>query len=71
VLIGARLQGRAVNFQEELGGHGGPYREEQTAFLIAPPGQPFDFSRVRRNSELYEFFYSRYRRPLYPTKAED
>lgn len=61
VLIGARIGNRAVNFQEELGGHGGPYPEEQTAFMLAPPHVDFDFSKVRHNTELYGFFYSRYR----------
>jgi hypothetical protein len=62
VLFGARIHGHAVNFQEELGGHGGPYAEEQTAFIISPPHVDFDFSRVRHHSELYDFFYPRYRR---------
>jgi hypothetical protein len=63
VLVGARIHGRAVNFQEELGGHGGPYPEEQTAFMISPPHVDFDFSKVRHNSELYGFFWNRYRAP--------
>jgi hypothetical protein len=63
VLVGARIHGRVVNFQEELGGHGGPYPEEQTAFMIAPPHVEFDFSTVRHHSELYQFFWNRYRAP--------
>jgi hypothetical protein len=63
VLFGARIHGHAVNFQEEFGGHGGPYAEEQMAFMISPPHVDFDFSRIRHHAELYDFFYERYRRP--------
>jgi Type I phosphodiesterase / nucleotide pyrophosphatase len=64
VLVGARIHGRVVNFQEEFGGHGGPYPEEQTAFMISPPHVEFDFSAVRHHTELYRFFWSRYRAPV-------
>ena len=63
VLIGAKSRNRAVNFQEEFGGHGGPYAEEQTAFMIAPPGVDFDFSKITHHTELYDFFYRTYRAP--------
>ncbi|HVE86078.1 MAG TPA: alkaline phosphatase family protein [Myxococcales bacterium] len=61
ILIGAKSHNRAVNFQEELGGHGGPYPEEQTAFMISPPHVAFDFSKVAHHTELYDFFYRTYR----------
>jgi hypothetical protein len=60
ILFGAKIHGKAVNFQEEFGGHGGPYREEQVAFMLAPPQVSFDFSQIRHHTELYRFFYDRY-----------
>jgi len=61
ILIGAKSRNHAVNFQEEFGGHGGPYPEEQIAFMISPPGVDFDFSKVAHHTELYDFFYRTYR----------
>jgi hypothetical protein len=71
VLIGARIHGRVVNFQEELGGHGGPYPEEQTAFMISPPHVGFDFSTVRHHTELYQFFWNSYRARIPQAPAID
>jgi hypothetical protein len=62
VLFGARVHGRAVNFQGELGGHGGPYDEEQSAFIIVPPGIDFDAATIANSRDLYRFFYDRYRK---------
>jgi len=61
ILIGTKAHNYAVNFQEELGGHGGPYVEEQTAFMLAPPHVTFDFSKVAHHTELYDYFFSTYR----------
>jgi hypothetical protein len=61
VLIGAKEKNRAVNFQDEMGGHGGPYIEEQAAFMLCPSHVDFDFSRVVHHSELYDYFFRTYR----------
>ena len=61
ILFGARSHNRAVTFQEEMGGHGGPYPEEQTAFMLSPSHVAFDFSRVVHHTELYDFFFRTYR----------
>jgi hypothetical protein len=60
VVFGARQGVRTFNFQEEFGGHGGAYREEQEAFMLSPPWVEFAFDKVTRAPELHPFF-ARYR----------
>ncbi len=60
VIFAGRLRGRVLNFQEELGGHGGPYPEEQSAFIIFPEDKEFNFYRVRNPSKFYDFFIREY-----------
>jgi hypothetical protein len=56
VLFSAKQAGRVVNFQVEMGSHGGMHLEEQSAFVLAPPRVNFDFSSVRSVRDLYALF---------------
>jgi hypothetical protein len=57
VLFSARdPHGRVVNFQVEMGSHGGLHLEEQSGFVLAPPHIDFDFSQVRSARDLYRLF---------------
>ena len=65
LLVFARRLGlRVVNFQSELGGHGGLYVEEQTAFIVAPAQVAaarrggVDLDRIDRAADLYPLFRS-------------
>lgn len=60
VIFAGRYRGRVLNFQEELGGHGGPYPEEQSAFIIFPKDKKFNFYNIRNASQLYNFFKKEY-----------
>jgi hypothetical protein len=54
VLFSAREpHGRVVNFQVEMGSHGGLHLEEQSAFEIARRDLGFDFAAVRSARDLY------------------
>ncbi|HZS37829.1 MAG TPA: hypothetical protein VFF06_13420, partial [Polyangia bacterium] len=48
--------GRVINFQMEMGSHGGLHHDEQSGFVMAPPGLDFDFSTVRSVRDLYRLF---------------
>ncbi|MCX7944141.1 MAG: alkaline phosphatase family protein [Deltaproteobacteria bacterium] len=61
IIFAGRFRGRVLNFQEELGGHGGPYPEEQSAFIIFPRDKKFNFYRIRNSTQLYNFFKKEYR----------
>jgi hypothetical protein len=50
--------GRVVNFQVEMGSHGGLHIDEQSGFVIVPPTVDFDFSQVRSIRDLYQLFWS-------------
>ncbi|MBI5527896.1 MAG: alkaline phosphatase family protein [Deltaproteobacteria bacterium] len=63
VVFARRKDMRVVDFQEELGGHGGPYPEEQGAFIVVPPdvqSSParagFDFGAANGPRDLYRLF---------------
>jgi hypothetical protein len=56
VLLAAKNAGRVVNFQVEMGSHGGIHLEEQSAFVLAPPHIDFDFSSLRSARDLHAFF---------------
>ena len=57
VLFSAREpHGRVVNFQVEMGSHGGLHLEEQSAFVIARRDLGFDFGAVRSARDLYRLF---------------
>lgn len=59
VLFTARdKNGRVVNFQVEMGSHGGLHIDEQAAFVMAPHNLAFDFGKVRSVRDLYRFFES-------------
>ncbi len=60
VIFSGRLRGRVLNFQQELGGHGGAYPEEQSAFIIFPADKKFNFYRIRNSSQLYDFLRREY-----------
>jgi hypothetical protein len=56
VLFSAKHAGRVVNFQVEMGSHGGLHLDEQAAFVLAPPEVQFDFAAVRSIRDLYRLF---------------
>jgi hypothetical protein len=56
VLFSAKDHGRVVNFQVEMGSHGGMHLDEQSAFVMTPPNVHFDFSQVRNVRDLYRLF---------------
>ena len=58
VLFSAKANGRVVNFQNEMGSHGGMHIEEQAAFVMAPPQVDFDFAGAPNLRRLYDFFSS-------------
>lgn len=60
VIFSGRYRGRVLDFQDELGGHGGPYPEEQSSFIIFPRSSGFNFYRVRNSTELYGYFRKNY-----------
>lgn len=60
VLFSGRFRGRVLNFQQELGGHGGLYPEEQSAFIIFPKDKKFNFYRIGNSMQLYKFLRNEY-----------
>jgi hypothetical protein len=57
VLFSARdRHGRVVNFQVEMGSHGGFHLEEQSAFVMCAPSVAFEFSHVRSIRDLHALF---------------
>jgi hypothetical protein len=56
VLFSAKNKGRVVNFQVEMGSHGGLHLDEQSGFIMVPPGIEFDFSGVRSIRDLHSLF---------------
>jgi Type I phosphodiesterase / nucleotide pyrophosphatase len=57
VLFSAREpHGRVVNFQVEMGSHGGLHLEEQSAFVIARRDLDFDFEAVKSARDMYPLF---------------
>ena len=56
VLFSAKHGGRVVNFQVEMGSHGGLHHDEQSAFVLVPPDVDFDFSTVKSIRDLYRLF---------------
>jgi hypothetical protein len=58
VLFSAKHEGRVVNFQVEMGSHGGLHIDEQAGFLMLPPTSRFDVTSVRTVRDLYPLFAS-------------
>jgi Type I phosphodiesterase / nucleotide pyrophosphatase len=56
VLFSAKEGGRVVNFQVEMGSHGGLHLDEQSGFVMVPPNIAFDFSEVHTVRDLYRLF---------------
>ena len=56
VLFSSKNRGRVVNFQVEMGSHGGLHLDEQSAFVLTPPNVGFDFAQVRSIRDLYPLF---------------
>ncbi len=56
VLFSAKDHGRVVNFQVEMGSHGGLHLDEQSGFVMVPPNVTFDFSQVRSVRDLHRLF---------------
>ena len=56
VLFSAKHRGRVVNFQVEMGSHGGLHLDEQSAFLLLPPEVDFDVQRARSIRDVYALF---------------
>jgi hypothetical protein len=56
VLFSAKHDGRVVNFQVEMGSHGGLHVDEQAGFLLLPPQVGFDATQVRSVRDLYALF---------------
>ena len=49
-----------ISFSDEMGAHSGWTDEEIQAFVLAPSHSQFDFSRITRHCEFYEYFSKRY-----------
>lgn len=56
VLFSAKHEGRVVNFQVEMGSHGGLHLDEQSAFLLLPPDVEFDPAKMRSLRDLNALF---------------
>jgi hypothetical protein len=56
VLFSAKDRGRVVNFQVEMGSHGGLHLDEQSGFVMTGPDVDFDFSRVHSVRDLHDLF---------------
>jgi hypothetical protein len=61
VLFSAKHEGRVVNFQVEMGSHGGLHIDEQAGFLMLPPTSNFDATTVRTVRDLYALFAAYHR----------
>jgi hypothetical protein len=56
VLFSAKHDGRVVNFQVEMGSHGGLHLDEQSGFILVPPDLDYDPAKVRNARDLYSLF---------------
>lgn len=61
VLYGALNEGHLINFEEQMGAHGGIGGMQNTPFILYPQKIRFPFHEVRNTRELYQIF-SRYAR---------
>jgi hypothetical protein len=71
VLFSSKDKGRVVNFQVEMGSHGGLHLDEQSAFILTPPTIDFDFSRVRSVRDLYALFAAYHDAPAAASPSEN
>ncbi len=56
VLYGAYSDSWVINFEEQMGGHGGIGGMQNTPFVLYPRGVQFPFRRIKNARELYEVF---------------
>ncbi len=56
VLYGAYSDSRVINFEEQMGGHGGIGGMQNTPFILYPSGVRFPFRDVKNARELYHVF---------------
>jgi hypothetical protein len=62
VLYGAMKDAHVINFEEQMGGHGGIGGMQNTPFILYPDKIHFAFREVKNSRELYQVF-SGYQRP--------
>ncbi len=56
VLMSSKHAGRVVNFQVEMGSHGGLHLDEQSSFLLTPPEVDFPVESLGSLRELHALF---------------
>ena len=56
VLYGALKESHVVNFEEQMGGHGGVGGMQNYPFILYPRGIDFPFRKIKNARELYEMF---------------
>ncbi|MEK6775939.1 MAG: alkaline phosphatase family protein [bacterium] len=56
VLYGAMKDDHVINFEEQMGGHGGIGGMQNTPFILYPEKIHFSFSEVKNSRELYPVF---------------
>ncbi|NOY53366.1 MAG: alkaline phosphatase family protein [Deltaproteobacteria bacterium] len=56
VLYGAFKEGRIINFEEQMGGHGGIGGMQNTPFILYPSRIKYAFHSIRNSRELYPVF---------------
>jgi hypothetical protein len=73
VLYGAFKQSHVINFEEQMGGHGGVGGMQNYPFILYPKRIDFPFRKVKNAKELYKVF-SQYQpqasQPLEPDRCE-
>jgi hypothetical protein len=60
VLYGAFKESHVINFEEQMGGHGGIGGTQNSPFILYPGKISFPFRKVKNTSEFYQVF-SRYK----------
>jgi hypothetical protein len=60
IVFGAYNKEYVVNFENQLGAHGGAGGEQNIPFAVYPESLNFDFSSVNNSCQIYDFLYNNY-----------
>ncbi len=60
IIFGAYNKGYIVNFENQLGAHGGAGGEQNIPFAVYPETLNFDFASVNNACQIYDFIYNNY-----------